>query len=615
MLRTKSIAKIVSDEYASRRAAWLRKFGREEDGGLIVFTLILLVIMLVIGGMAVDFMRFESRRALLQSVADRSVLAAADLDQTMDQKDVVVQYFEKAGFGGAIQGEPMVSDRNGNVSVSVNSAIDVDTFYLRFIGIDQLRAPAYSEAREGVGQVEISLVLDISGSMDKIVSGASLPPKTARSCPAPVGSSYHNSTNLARVSRINLLREAACGFVYDIVNDDTAGQVTMSLVAYTSQVALSPELYNALKTTSPVIAGLGGSTAIITPPSGDDDDEMDDYIANVVGNPNVAWRNPSRCVEFEYSDYKGGGAPRSDGQNDEQEEFGTTFFANKTYEQSQSFQYNVGGLYDRGGNGDSNSGTTRSTKMDSPMCPSEEFEGILPVSEDEDELRRRISLLEPRGGTAIFTGAKWGISLLDPSMRTIIEDVDTVASEHQGVRPVDYITEDGSLGGAPAYKFMVLITDGQNSPVARTNPVVDRGSQIRRLLDTYPTQHMTWVRGRRNDQLNSEQRQLKGILENLRPPGPNNNDPFAGGFNNIIDTEVETAAYADRLLKGMCRAAKARDIVVYTIAAGATSNGETLMSYCASEPKAIHYRRTSGADLDNILAAVAEQITDLRLTQ
>ncbi|MFT5631700.1 MAG: Flp pilus assembly protein TadG, partial [Gammaproteobacteria bacterium] len=91
-------------------AARLRRFGRDESGVMIVLTMLFLVLMMIMGGMAVDFMRFESRRTMLQSVSDRAVLAAADLDQDKVAAEVVIDYFEKAGFGGTIIGEPDVID-------------------------------------------------------------------------------------------------------------------------------------------------------------------------------------------------------------------------------------------------------------------------------------------------------------------------------------------------------------------------------------------------------------------------------------------------------------------------------------------------------------------------
>jgi Flp pilus assembly protein TadG len=147
------------------RVRYLRAFGRDEDGSIIILTILLLIIMLVLGGMAVDFMRYEARRAALQSVSDRAVLAAANLNQTVNSRAVVEDYFAKAGFTSAIVGTPTVVDGGNSRTVSVTSQVDVNTFYLRLIGIDTLQAPARSSATEGVGKVEISLVLDVSGSM------------------------------------------------------------------------------------------------------------------------------------------------------------------------------------------------------------------------------------------------------------------------------------------------------------------------------------------------------------------------------------------------------------------------------------------------------------------
>ena len=101
------------NQQLSRRSS---DFRDDENGSIIIFTLFLLILMLAIGGMAVDFMRFECERAVLQSTADRAVLAAADLDQDADQKQVVIDYFEKAGLSGAIVGEPNVEDLGGRRS-------------------------------------------------------------------------------------------------------------------------------------------------------------------------------------------------------------------------------------------------------------------------------------------------------------------------------------------------------------------------------------------------------------------------------------------------------------------------------------------------------------------
>lgn len=62
------------------------RFRRDEDGSIILFSLFLFVLMILIGGMAVDLMRFETRRVHMQNTLDSAMLAAADLTQTLDPR-------------------------------------------------------------------------------------------------------------------------------------------------------------------------------------------------------------------------------------------------------------------------------------------------------------------------------------------------------------------------------------------------------------------------------------------------------------------------------------------------------------------------------------------------
>ena len=151
----------------------MRTFGKDEDGSVIIFTLFVLVLMLIVGGMAVDFMRFESRRSQMQGAIDAGVLAAADLDQQADPKAVVRDYLRKSQVGDCLTGEPIVVPSGRSRTVSATCQISMNTFFLRLIGINSLDAYANSSAIEGVGEVEVSLVLDISGSMDDPNPGTS----------------------------------------------------------------------------------------------------------------------------------------------------------------------------------------------------------------------------------------------------------------------------------------------------------------------------------------------------------------------------------------------------------------------------------------------------------
>ena len=64
-------------------------FVQREDGTITVFATVVFVLMIGLGGIAIDLMRYEAQRTQLQYTLDRAVLAAAALDQEKSTQDVV----------------------------------------------------------------------------------------------------------------------------------------------------------------------------------------------------------------------------------------------------------------------------------------------------------------------------------------------------------------------------------------------------------------------------------------------------------------------------------------------------------------------------------------------
>ena len=141
------------------------RFLRETNGSVTVFTLCLFSVMLLMSGMAVDLMRYEAVRAQVQSTLDRAVLAAADMEQDLDPKSVVQDYFDKAGLSNLII-ETKVEEGLNFRTVYAQTTAGVESLFLQMAGIDMLVAPAAGIADERISNVEISLVLDVSGSMN-----------------------------------------------------------------------------------------------------------------------------------------------------------------------------------------------------------------------------------------------------------------------------------------------------------------------------------------------------------------------------------------------------------------------------------------------------------------
>lgn len=189
-----------------------RAFRRAEDGGMIFFSMIILLIMLFVGGMAVDLMRYEAERSRIQAVADASALAAASIRQTRTPDDVVTDWFAKANLSEALVN---VDDRVGVNFRSVRAETRTVTrpYFMHMLGVDELRSIAAGSAEERRTNVEIALVLDISGSMNN-------------------------------GSRASNLRTAAKDFIDKILRDDTENRVSISIVPYNGQVMLGTELFS-----------------------------------------------------------------------------------------------------------------------------------------------------------------------------------------------------------------------------------------------------------------------------------------------------------------------------------------------------------------------------------
>ncbi|MEM9393065.1 MAG: Tad domain-containing protein [Pseudomonadota bacterium] len=148
----------------ARAARASRSFRDSEAGTLTAFSLYIFIAMIMVCGLTIDLMRYEAVRTRLQSTNDRAVLASADLDNTLDAREVVEDYFNKAGLGDYL--DDVVVEKGLNYKeVSAEVSASIPTWFMNMSGIYQLDALAQSKAEERIQNIEISLVLDISGSM------------------------------------------------------------------------------------------------------------------------------------------------------------------------------------------------------------------------------------------------------------------------------------------------------------------------------------------------------------------------------------------------------------------------------------------------------------------
>ena len=222
----------VSTNSSSAISTARQRFAKDENGAVLVFALILFVLMAMMGGLAVDLMRYEATRTTLQNTLDRSTLAAASLSQTLNPESVVRDYFGKAGLTQDLTSVTVTEGLNFR-NVNAKALADAKPLFLHMIGVNELKAPGVSTAEQRITNVEIALVLDVSGSM--------------------IGTKIAN------------LKSAANEFVNTVLLSDGDDRISIALVPYNGQVNLGPTLAAKYNVTLP--NSVAGTACVDMPPS------------------------------------------------------------------------------------------------------------------------------------------------------------------------------------------------------------------------------------------------------------------------------------------------------------------------------------------------------------
>ena len=253
------------------------EFVREEDGTILTFTAVILVILMVVAGMGVDIMRFETTRTELQQTLDRSTLAAASLTQELDSEDVVRDYFDKAGLGDKLTSVVVTNGLNFR-NVRAEAEADTNPIFMDLLDSSsemQLMAKGLSIAEQRITNVEIMLVLDVSGSM----AGA----------------------------KLSNLKTSASEFVETVLEADGEGRISIGIVPYNGQVNLPQYMQsmynmsedhgvsnvNCADLPSSVYSGLGLSTSTALPVTGHVDTFSSTYgVSSYVSETNSDYATP-----------------------------------------------------------------------------------------------------------------------------------------------------------------------------------------------------------------------------------------------------------------------------------------------------------------------------------
>lgn len=538
-----------------RYRAKFHGFLREEDGVLAKPMIVTFLAMLAVGGIGVDLMRMERDRTVLQYTLDRAVLAAADLDQPQEPEAVVQDYLSKAGLS-QYYSDPVVGRGLGYKSVESTINTDFQAHLLKFAGGGDIPLYANSRAEEAIGSVEISMVLDISGSM--------------------------NSNN-----RLTNLKSAAHTFVDQITSNTDVSNLSISIIPYATQVNAGEAL-------------------------------LSKY-------PNVTQEhNYSFCVNFIKDQFSKHTLDRFEVMER------TAHFDTFTYSENM---------------------------IDRPVCPTRDGSAILPFTNNPAVLHDYIDRLTAYGNTSIDIGMKWGSALLDPTARSVVNDLisdgDIDPVFHN--RPTDY--------GGDTLKIIILMSDGQNTNQYMLNPSRRDGmsdvwynqeAANSELISIYDDDDEIGVYSIFHS--NGEKNYYWPHMDRWEdhPYGSGSYEPCEGcepvveeggeslkrlkyqelhaqvSLAHIADYlyEFSSSAWADwfqagryfhnrvakdQHTKAICGITKDQGVMIYSIGFEAPSAGIKVLEDCASSPA--HFFDVEGLEISEAFTSIATSIRQLRLTQ
>ncbi|WP_377512344.1 TadE/TadG family type IV pilus assembly protein [Octadecabacter sp. R77987] len=574
----------------------LKDFKRDEDGGMIIFALFIFVLMLMAGGMAIDFMRFETTRTKLQGTLDRAVLAAADMEQPLPPAEVVADYFAKAGMSAYLVGEPVVHEGLNYRRVSARAEASMAMMFADMMnvftdpfspGVRAITTPASGTAEERVTNVEVSLVLDISSSM--------------------------NSNG-----RFGNMQDAAEEFVDLIMANNglpAEGLISMSIIAYSSVVNLGEEVashYN-------VDTLHEYSNCLLLP------DEVFDYPGLPMDGYGFAQTPYTQVSHFEqWYDWSYGETLRD-----------PICFAgeqNAVIVHSTSpgdLNDMVDDLYAYG-----------NTAIDLGMKWATAF--LDPSSRD-----LVTDLITAGDAPAVVAGRPMDYGLSD-NLKVIVlmtdgqntTEYDIAEPYKSGMSPI-WFDRDGAwehIGDVSENDISILVDD-DGSPNDFTDDTffwLDQPywNRIHDYPQGYPDYKIHGPNGPDGVQLGVGQgvefpghvhhaswQDIYAFWSRSRIKNEFMNEPYSRGYISYseyvgatnADYSVVNGNEADDRLSDICAEARNANIIVYTVAFEAPYGGQVALQDCASSPS--HYFTASGTDLAEKFATIASDIRSLKLTQ
>jgi Flp pilus assembly protein TadG len=546
-----------------------KRFCSDEDGNIAMFSVMLFSLMVMVGGLAVDLMRMENTRSTLQQTLDRCVLAAATIRQTLDPEVVCRDYVEKAGLSDYLQ-DVQVTQTEGSRVVLATARGDQDNIFAPLIGHDTFPIPASSSATQTVSDIEIVLVLDVSGSM----SGA----------------------------KLASLKDAASGFIDKVTANNQDNRVSIAIVPYNAQVNMPDYLISKYNAVGPVTAAnancLEFTPAMFAVPG----------ISQTAAIPRAVYADPASGTTggtaytsfdatgdtgannaFQYCNPRNGNAATG---------AMTQNLIMPPTSDAAALKARINALY-AGGNTSITLGMKWGLNMVDPgtrpvfaqLASEDVMEDRFsdrPFDYDEEDVMKVIVLMTD--------GEHVSHKITAPAYRGVTADTGIFRGT-DGNYSIRHVTGRPAIAGGNEY-WVPHRNEWRAGPwtgdVANTGVAVEQS-----WAGIWQNQRTSWVA-----------RQL--FARALGTSSTTRTNIYNGMMDNFVDVYAGVTDM-NMSLQQSCNLARANDVVVYGIAFEAPENGQTQIRNCSST--IAQYYQSDDSTLSAAFDSIALQISQLRLTQ
>lgn len=408
---------------SSRFRRKVTAFRTDERGSIAIFVLMIFVMMLLVGGIAVDVMRAEMRRVTYQQTFDRAVLAAANVSLPPDQTPITVgqSWYTSAGLEDEFMvdfGTPTFTGTSTASSREAKAVGQVRSYnhFMHMLDIPYFNMPVEAAAQQGVSKIEVMMALDITGSM---------------------------AESSGSTTKIAALKQAASNFLTILkYSKDTAGNYTV------------PKDPNNL-----ISIGMVPYSSSVNIPASLRDQFTVSHLSWWDGVANQGVRK-TNCFEIPESTYGTMALSRTSAipmQAVAHTQGGAPNTGTVTLPGANNTNGANGGVISLGYTAavapQINNGSYTCHHGDNPGTGADEWASnllALPTT-NITALKAQINSFRPRGTTSIAAGMRWATALIDESARPIYDNIVT----------------DPAMAGRPAAnndndtrKIIVLMTDG-----------------------------------------------------------------------------------------------------------------------------------------------------------